>query len=210
MSAALLPCGCDPLDVWDHAAEDRLSSHEQTCAYCQGVVGEYRTLAEPTRRWRNEPIAAPVALLERVMATVRSGLKARNYLPLVSPYGPVQLDTATAAAVLRWVVDQVDGARARSCRIDPVDMSPASDDLRPASSPDPVVAIRLTISARFGTHLEALAAQIRHVLSAVGRELLGLRVTSVDVDIVDLFEPTELSGGDIPDLPVRHRPDSLP
>jgi hypothetical protein len=117
--AERLPCGRDPLDVWDHAAAGRRPTHEQTCPYCQGVIAEYEVLVEPTRAWKVAEVDPPTALLERVMAIVRSSLRARTYLPLASPYGPVQLDAATAAAVLRWAVDQVEGARARSCRIDP-------------------------------------------------------------------------------------------
>jgi hypothetical protein len=120
MTNQKLPCGHDPLDVWDHAAADRIDSHEQTCSYCQGVIDEYRTLAAATREWRDEPVDVPTGLLERVMATVRAAMKARNYLPLVSPYGPVRLDVVTAAAVLRWTIDQHGDARARSCKIEAV------------------------------------------------------------------------------------------
>ncbi len=192
MSAQTLPCGRDALDVWDHAAGGSLDGHEQTCPYCQGVVDEYDALAEPTERWRAHPIDAPIALLERVMATVRAGLRARNYLPLVSPYGPVQLDTATAAAALRWVVDQVDGSRARSCKIQPVDLQPAPDE--GGAPPDPAVTVRLTIIARSAVRLPPLAADIRRLIRAVGTELLGLDIVAVDIDIVDLFEPSPADG----------------
>lgn len=188
MTDEQLPCGRDPLDVWDHTAADRLDGHEQTCTYCQGVVSEYRVLAEPTRQWRSETVTAPAALLERVMATVRSNLRARNYLPLASPHGPVQLDTATAAGVLRWVVDQVDGARARSCRIELIDASVDDDHEQPDHGV--AVDVQLTITARAGTHLPALAEQIRHMVRTVGEQLLGLTIDTVDIGIVDLFEPS--------------------
>jgi hypothetical protein len=184
-----LPCGRDPLQVWDDVAEDRLDAHQQTCRYCQGVAAEYRSLAEPTREWRAETIEAPPALLNRVMATVRAGLTARTYLPLVSPHGPARLDTATAAAALRWAADQVNGVRARSCHIDPVDLTPPT---RPADETAPaVVAVRLSITAPIGVDLPELADEVRHLITETSTEILGLEVTTIDIDIVDLYLPVE-------------------
>ncbi len=148
MTDDLLACGRDPLQVWDDAAGDHIGSHEQVCAYCQVVISEQQLLAGPVRRWQTQVIEAPATLLERVMTIVRAALRARSYLPLVSPYGPVRLDTATATAVLRWVVDQLDDARARTCRIEPVDLTPAGRPGEPP--PPPIVALTLSLTARLG------------------------------------------------------------
>lgn len=214
MTDQQLPCGYDPLQVWDHAAADYLDSHEQTCPYCQGVVDEYNVLAGPIRAWKAAPVEVPPSLLDRVMTTVRTSLQARNYLPLVSPLGPIRLDTATAAAVLRWAVDQHGAARARSCKIEPIDRN-RSDGTAVADSaggtpggqgppnggppgggpgdadvPEAPVAIRLTVTAARGTRLPHLADELRRLVRAVGTDLLGLDVTAIDVTVVDLFSPS--------------------
>ncbi|HEY1734628.1 MAG TPA: hypothetical protein VGG23_09285, partial [Acidimicrobiales bacterium] len=119
---------------------------------------------------------------------VRISLRARNYLPLVSTDGPVRLDTATAAAVLRWVVDQVDGARARTCQIEPLDLHPDVEEAG-VGAPDPIVAIRITLAARSNTRLAPIAAEVRDLVRSVSGELLGLDVTSVDIVVADLYEP---------------------
>ncbi len=189
MTDRRLPCGRNPLEVWDDAAADRLDAHQQTCRYCQGVAAEYQALAKPIREWRAEAIEAPPALLSRVMATVRAGLTARTYLPLVSPHGPARLDTATAAATLRWAADQVDGVRARSCHIDPVDLTPPA---RPADRAAPaVVAVRLSIAAPIGVDLPELADQVRRLIAETTTKLLGLAVTTIDIDIVDVYQPAD-------------------
>jgi hypothetical protein len=185
--AERLPCGRDPLDVWDHAAAGRRPTHEQTCPYCQGVIAEYEVLVEPTRAWKVAEVDPPTALLERVMAIVRSSLRARTYLPLASPYGPVQLDAATAAAVLRWAVDQVEGARARSCRIDPRAAGDAVS-VSDVAFDGPLVDIDLTMTGRSGVRLQPLADDVRRVVVAVSGELLGLRAMTVDIEILDLFD----------------------
>jgi RNA polymerase sigma-70 factor, ECF subfamily len=184
-----LPCGRDPLQVWDDAAEDRLDAHQQTCRYCQGVAAEYRDLAEPIREWQAETIEAPPALLRRVMTTVRAGLTARNYLPLVSPHGPARLDTATAAAAMRWAADQVDGVRARSCHIDPIDLT------RPTRPPDEaapaVVTVHLSITAPIGVDLLELADEVRRLVRDASNEILGLEIATINIDIVDVYQPLD-------------------
>lgn len=188
MTPPTLPCGRDPIDVWDHAAADHLDAHEQTCTYCQGVISEYRLVAEPLRRWRDQPIQAPPSLLERVMTSVRASLLARNYLPLASPGGPVNLDTVTAQAALRWSVDQIPDARARSCDIH--QRPHLAEDLGGGPPQPPAVDIDLSITARFGVDLPGLAADVRHLVIAVAAEILGLDVVTVNIVIVDLYEQT--------------------
>lgn len=192
-----LPCGRDPVDVWDHIAVDRLSAHEQTCPYCQGVVSEYRALSAPTQRWRALPVEVPASLLERVLSTVRAGLRARNYLPLTAPGGPVNIDTATAEAALRWSLDQTDGARARSCKIrrrDP-DTSGVDDGAAP---PAPTVDIALTITARIGMPIPPVVAEGRELVRWVAVDLLGLDVARIDISVEDLFEgPDSTADGSV-------------
>lgn len=186
MNPRTLPCGRDPIDVWDHAAAaDHLDGHEQTCTYCQGVVSEHRMVSEPVRRWRDQPIEAPTSLLERVMSSVRAGLRARNYLPLASPGGPVNIDIVTAEAALRWSLDQTPDARARSCR---VELQPRAAE-EPIGGPPrpPVVSIDLSITARFGADLALLAADTRRLVRAVATEVLGLDVAGIDILVADLY-----------------------
>jgi hypothetical protein len=208
VTARRLPCGRDPVEVWDRAAEDRLGAHEQICTFCQGVVTQYHHLAGPVRAWRDTPVEVPDSLLERVMATVRTTLRARTYLPLPSPHGPIRLETGTAAAVLRWATDQVDGIRARTCRIEPVGPDPAPPDPGPPDPgpPDPtaldpgptdpgtagpLVRVGLTVAVRPGSVIPTLARQVRDVIRAVGAELLGIDVDAVDITVVDLFDEPE-------------------
>lgn len=188
-----LPCGRDPVKVWDDAASDSLSGHETICRYCQGVVSEYRLIADPLVRFVSESVEPPPGLLERVMVAVRMALHSREFLSLSSAYGPVRLDVVTAASVLRYAVDQVPGARARSCRILSVD---TDQPLKPSAEPPapPPVKLEISILAQAGDSIVALADDVREVLVAVGRELLGLDVAGVDVNVVDVY-PAELAGG---------------
>ncbi len=205
MTPPNLPCGRDPIDVWDHAAADHLDSHEQTCTYCQGVISEYRLVAEPLRRWRDQPIQAPPTLLERVMTSVRAGLLARNYLPLASPGGPVNLDTVTAQAALRWSVDQLPDARARSCDIH--QRPNPADNLDGGPPRAPAVDIDLSVTARFGVDLTGLAADVRHLVATVAADILGIDVVTVNIVIVDVYEQTAPTASPTdPSVAVRAEP----
>lgn len=184
-----LPCGRDPLDVWDHAAARRLDYHEQSCPYCQGVAGEQAVVSGPADRYLSTVGEPPTSLLDRVMTAVRAGLRARDVLPLPSPHGPVTVDAATAAAALRYTVDQGTTARARSCRIRPRHVPPAGDhQLGGDPVLPPSVTISLSIAVLAGEDIEHLAGHIRDLVIRVCAEVLGLDVATVDIDVVDLLE----------------------
>jgi hypothetical protein len=186
---ALLPCGRDPLVVWDHADEHRLGPHERSCPYCQGVVDEHAVLSGTTSRYLAVPLEPPASLLERVMQSVRAAMRVGDVLPLASPLGPVTLDQAAASTVVRYAADQIPGVRARSCRIEP-----RSDG---AAARDPVD-IGLTISGADGADLRSLAQDTRAVVIGVARDLLGLEVGVVDIEVVDIFAPPAGAGKEEP------------
>jgi hypothetical protein len=180
MTHDALACGRNPVEVWDHAEAGTLDDHERDCPECQTVIDEYLAASEPLRAWRDQPIDVPPALLDRVSATVRATLSGRTSVPIASTLGPVNLDTAVAAAFVRWSIDALPDATARSCRVELTD--PHLE--RPGA--DPEVAVRVGVVGRLGVVLPDLAVEVRATVRRCAATLLGLDATVVDVTIDDL------------------------
>ncbi|GEL16797.1 Asp23/Gls24 family envelope stress response protein [Pseudonocardia asaccharolytica] len=172
-----LPCGRDAARVWDHAAAGRLDAHELGCPHCTTAVADARGLLRLVRPMAIEPMVPPPSLLQRVVGAVLIERSGRDELTLQSPHGPASLSRVAAAAVLRHVVDGMDGVRARSCRI---------------GQPEPgAVHVAMTVTARFGTDLVAVAARLRRLVIAAGEQVLGLSVRRMDIEVVDVFDVPE-------------------
>lgn len=188
-----LACGRNPAVVWDQAAAGKLDPHHADCAYCQAVAADQAALQALVGELSTEPLDIPPRLIEQVMSVVRTELH-RDYLPLPARHGPARLQHGPAAAVLRHAVDQMPGLRARSCRITPA----GEADEPPGNSPQaahpsagaqvaPAV-VRLSVAVQFGIDLPSAAARARQMTFAAADELLGLPVSRVDIDVVDVFE----------------------
>lgn len=175
-----LPCGRDAALVWDRAEEGRPpDGHERDCQYCSAVYADARQLDAAAHRMAVEPAEPPPSVLAAVMNTVtdtvRTALRPEEALRLDSPLGPNRLARTAAAAVLRAVVDAMDGMRARSCRIE----QPGADT---------VADVTLTVAARFGLDLAAATARVRQMVFAAGEQALGVPLRRVDIEVVDLWE----------------------
>ncbi len=173
----LLPCGRDPVAVWDRAeAGLGPDTHERGCPHCRAVRADALRLDGAVHRMARQPVQPPPSLLTTVMGAVRTALRPEEALVLDSPLTPNRLARSAAATVLRAVVDGMDGLRARSCRIE-----------QPGPGSDAEVA--LTVAARFGLDLAVATARVRRMVLAAGEQALGLPVRRVDIEVVDLWEP---------------------
>ncbi len=207
-----LPCGREPVDVWDHVAAGQLDDHEADCPYCQGVVGEYEALAPSTRELLDGPVEPPGALLERVMSVVRSGRRSGGAVSVASALGPVRLDLGVVRTVLVGAADAYPGARVRSCRVEvaadgtgPPDRTGPADGTGPADRrvptdrdagdaalpgglAGPLVDVVISLAARMGTDVRIAADEVRGAVRRAARDEVGLAVGQIHVDVVDLFE----------------------
>lgn len=184
---ALLACGRDAAKVWERAAAGLPSAHEGACPHCQAVADDQRLLATAVAALVDEAVEPPTSLTERVMGAVLAELRPAHYLPLPTRHGHARIDRVTAAGVLRHAVAQMSALRVRSCQIhlvEPAGSDAASDD----ALGSPAVRINISVTARFGADLLSATARVRQMILAAAEDLLGLPVTTVDVEVVDVFE----------------------
>ncbi|HEX3257039.1 MAG TPA: Asp23/Gls24 family envelope stress response protein [Pseudonocardia sp.] len=177
---APLACGRDAAPVWDRAeAGLPLDAHGRACPHCSAAYAEARRMDAAVHRMAAQPVEVPAQALEAVLGQVleaaRRRLRPEEALRLDSPLGANRLARPAAAAVLRALVDAVDGVRARSCRIE-------------QPGPDPAIDVALTVAARFGLDLVSVTARVRQTVTAAGEQALGLPLRRVDIEVVDLWE----------------------
>jgi hypothetical protein len=174
--APALACGRDATAAWDRAeAGEQPDEHERDCPHCRAAFADARRLDAIVHRMAADPVDPPPTVLERVMTAVASELRPQDLLVLASPLGPNRLSRPAAAAVLRALVDGMDGLRARSCRIE------QGDD-----GPDATVS--MTVTGRFGVDLASATARVRQMVLAAGGQALGVPVRQVDIEVVDVWD----------------------
>ncbi|MEN3263840.1 Asp23/Gls24 family envelope stress response protein [Pseudonocardia sp.] len=176
---ARLGCGRDAALVWDRvAAGTPPDEHERDCPHCSAAFADARRLDSLVHRMAAQELEPPPTMMDRVMAAVVTEFRPHDVLTLPSPHGPAQLSRPAAAAVLRHVVDRMDGLRARSCRIEQL----ADDGAAPHAAD-----VTISVTARFGVDLASVTARVRQMVIAAGEQALGVPVRRVDIDVVDLF-----------------------
>lgn len=176
---ARLGCGRDAALVWDRvAAGTPPDEHERDCPHCSAAFADARRLDSLVHRMAAQELEPPPTMMDRVMAAVVTEFRPHDVLTLPSPHGPAQLSRPAAAAVLRHVVDRMDGLRARSCRIEQL----AEDGAAPHAAD-----VTISVTARFGVDLASVTARVRQMVIAAGEQALGVPVRRVDIDVVDLF-----------------------
>ena len=181
--APRLACGRDAALVWDRAAAGTPPDvHERDCPHCNATFADAQGLDAVVHRMASQELEPPPSMMDRVMAAVLTELRPHDLLTLSSPHGPARLSRPAAAAVLRHVVDRMDGLRARSCRIE----QPTEADA--ASGAPHAADVAITVTARFGIDLASVTARVRQMVIAAGEQALGVPVRRVDIDVVDLFE----------------------
>jgi hypothetical protein len=170
----LLACGRKATAAWDRAvAGEGPDEHEAGCRHCRAARTDALGLDAVVHRMAAQPVEPPPSVIDRVMTAVVSELRPHDVLLLPSPHGPNRLSRPAAAGVLRSVVDGMDGLRARSCRIEQGDHD---------------VTVAITVTGRFGIDLASVTARVRQMVMAAGEQALGVPVSRVDIDVVDLWD----------------------
>ena len=180
---AVLACGRDAAVVWDAAVAGRRDAHERACLHCRAVAEDQRLLAFAVAELHEQALEPPASLVERVMGTVLAEIRPAGYLPLPTRHGRARIDRVAAAGVLRRAVDRMPALRVRSCQIHLVDPAGPED----ATQGAPPVRVRISVTARFGLDLFSATARVRQMILVAAADLLGLTVTTVDIDVVDVF-----------------------
>ena len=184
-----LPCGRDPLEVVDADLEGTGDAHAQTCPYCRKAIADARGQQTIADDLRSSATPAPSSLLPSVMTTVWSELRPGKQLPLPSVGAAFVTELAVSSA-LQHDLDLLQDLEIQVCR---ARLHDREDDPVPPPVSAPLVHVDITAAAAYPADLLALADTVR---STAARTLLvqfGLAAVAIDVDIVDLYDSSELT-----------------
>jgi hypothetical protein len=146
------------------------------CPYCRQAAEGLRALDRTTRTLRAERPSAHT-LADRVMHAVRAETRLGRMLPLDDPARELRIAETMAAKVLRRAADRVPGVRAAGCRLTPDDGSTT-------------VAVVMTLATTLARPLPGRATEVRRAVAYAARQRLGLAVSSIDLEIISVLEPS--------------------
>ncbi|MFJ3205707.1 hypothetical protein [Streptomyces sp. NPDC086989] len=175
--AELLPCGRPLGHAWREArnpvgAADPHSSH---CPYCREAIEGLTALDRATRALRAEKQSDGQSLANQVISAVRAEVRLGATLLLDDPDRDLRIAESAAAKVLRRAADTVPGVRAASCRMIPAKGSHA---------------VTMTLAATLDQPLPGRAEQVRRAVLHAAEHVIGIAVTTVDVEINAVLEPS--------------------
>ncbi|MFD3547093.1 hypothetical protein ACFWUW_16045 [Streptomyces sp. NPDC058655] len=184
--AEFLPCGRPLGHAWEQARTPggTTDPHTSRCPSCREAIEGLTALDRAARALRAQegPDGHGVAnrVIGAVRAEVRLGARLRHAGP---PHNP-RIPQSTAAKILRGAADTVPGARTASCR------------LTPSNGNRAVHAVAITVAAKLDGPLRERAEAVRQAVLHTAEHVLGLAVTTVDVEVTAVLEPSRMPGGE--------------
>ncbi|WP_331737851.1 hypothetical protein [Streptomyces sp. NBC_01276] len=177
--AELLPCGRPLGRAWKQArdAVDAPDPHSSHCPYCRDAIEGLTALDRATRALRAEEQSDGQSLATRVINAVRSEVRLGTMLLLDDPDHDLRISESAVAKVLRRAADTVPGVRAASCRVVPAEGSHA---------------VAITLAATLDQPLRGRAEGVRRAVLHAAEQVLGIAVTTVDVEIDGVLEPSRV------------------
>ncbi|GHF33813.1 putative alkaline shock family protein YloU [Amycolatopsis bartoniae] len=174
-----LPCGRSLDQVWQHL--DAPDEHQRGCPHCSTARGSLRALRDATAELTAERPEPRRDLTDRIMAAVRAEVRRRgDMLPVrADEPGELVLSEQAVAVVLRYAADELDGVRARRCRVHAL----GRDD-----DGETVLHAELTVTVAYRDDLAELLAALRERLRGACAASVGLRLGRLDIEVADLHE----------------------
>ncbi|OKK21860.1 hypothetical protein AMK16_00880 [Streptomyces sp. CB00455] len=184
--AEVLPCGRPLGRAWAQAGATAAAAdpHNSHCLYCRDAIEGLSALDRATTSLRAVEPPDGRVLADRVMNAVRAEVRLGTMLLPADPGHDLRIAESTAAKVLRRAADTVPGARAASCR------------LTPSKGNRAVHVVAITVAAKLDKPLRERAEAVRQAVLHAAEHVLGLAVTTVDVEVNAALGPFRLPGGE--------------
>lgn len=149
--------------------------------------------------------------VDRLALAVREQIAFGRVLPLGEAGDGAWITESAAADALRGAAAGLTGVRLGALRIGPEAGREADEDSSvfapPSAVPYGPLCVAATFEAAIDRPLPESAERLRAALWSAAHDLLGLAVTSVDLDVTGLMDPDEAPGPDrAPDAPQEAGP----
>nr|WSX53895.1 hypothetical protein OG409_36235 [Streptomyces sp. NBC_00974] len=184
--AEFLPCGRPLGRAWEQARNPAGTTdpHTSHCPSCLEAIEALTALDRAARALRAQEQPDSRSLANRVIDAVRTEVRLGTLARPTEPDRDPRVAENTAANILRRAADTVPGARTASCR------------LTPAHGNRAVHAIAVTVAAKLDKPLRERAEAVRQAVLHTAEHVLGLAVTTVDVEVNAVLERSPVPGAD--------------
>lgn len=142
-----------------------------------------RAALELAQRTDREPSPE---LLPAVMHTVRAELRPGQRIPFPGSNGTLFITETAAGNALVAQIDGLAGFVVRRCTVlfEPAATRPDAQGVPNGTTGG--IRVTLTAAITYGADIELLLTGVRSVIAATALDLIGLAVSQVDIDIVDI------------------------
>lgn len=173
-----LPCGRSLEQLW--AQLDAADAHGLSCPHCATARESLRALREATDELAADRVQPRIDLTDRIMSAVRAELRGRGeMLPLdADEPGTLEVSEQAVAVVLRFAADEIDGVRARRCRVRALGVEAG----------ETVLHAELTVAATYRDDLAELLATVRERVMAACAASVGVRLARLDLELADFYD----------------------
>jgi uncharacterized alkaline shock family protein YloU len=191
-----LPCGADPEQLVEYAAEGAeapAGSHEAGCAYCQTALREFAELWRPVRQWSERDMTVPRRFVITVMSRVRRIVESPRHSVSASGRGVTMVTSWALGLIAATATEDTPGVTAITgrpaglgrravvrCGADGVDIHEVDEG---------AISVTLAVTARPVASLADMAGTVRHNVIAAIVAHTQLSVAAVDVNIDELDVP---------------------
>ncbi|MEU2117922.1 hypothetical protein ABZ567_20225 [Streptomyces sp. NPDC016459] len=188
--AEFLPCGRPLGHAWEQARTPvgTTDPHVSHCPSCREAIKGLRALDRATRALRAEERPDGHSLANRVISAVRAEVRLGTLLGLADPEHDLRI--AESTKILRRAADTVPGARTAGCRLTP-------------SNGNRTVHAVVSVAAKLDKPLRERAEAVRQAVLHAAEHVLGLAVTTVDVEVNAVLEPSRIPSGERAELSER-------
>jgi uncharacterized alkaline shock family protein YloU len=196
-----LPCGSNIDGLFDQVADNipaEDAHHQATCPHCRAALAELQTLWAPVRALASEDVRAPGGLVGEVMRRVRSLAANAWHAVLPTERGVTRIAASVIAAVARLAAQRVPGVtlalgpgRLMTGRSAADIAGPTGEAASDVGVAGKRAVIELDVAVMAGTHIPTVAQQIRESVRRDVEQLAGVRMTEVDVTVIDVIALAE-------------------
>jgi len=171
-----LPCGRSLEQLWDHI--DAADEHERACPHCSTARHSLRALREATDELAADRVQPRIDLTERIMSAVRAEIRGRGEMLPLDAGDTLQVSEQAVAVVLRFAADEIEGVRARRCRVRAVGVEDGQT----------VLHAELTVATTYRDDLAELLATVRDRVMAACAASVGVRLARLDLRLADFYD----------------------
>ncbi|MCW2540133.1 MAG: hypothetical protein JWN95_1858 [Frankiales bacterium] len=195
---AELPCGADPDELLQQAADgrgDELNAHQAECVHCQAALRELTRIWDPVRAKAAEPVTVPAALRMAVADQVRKLVSDVWYTLQLTDGGAIRIAARVVANLARSAARTVPGVRVAFGRSSESRAAGLAEKatlghLHPHAAVGVLgrtAVVDLALAVQYGDAVDDIAREVQRRVISELEDSVGLMSVTVNVTVDDIL-----------------------